>query len=448
MLTNDKNTQVLINKILTNKVEINLIRITILKEDEMFSGKGIVSQNEEGQLRLKFFSDNVFTENERIKMMMDGHNASKSEGSIISEFYKMEGKDENSREYSCDQIDLKNFQDNVMDFRLLGVLNSSKEAGSSTRVILAGKYRIPSTGMVNLTTRVDEKFWFTDHEDIWTIEINKDFKILITNYDNYLDVLIHGNEEIGFADVDDIVDSLNFVLGTESEPVFINVTNKGYKVKNRRNMLKALSVFTAPLNSNRNYGNDFTINHNNLFCLYFKYIRQDSKKMLPIIHRRIVSGSRNYIYAAALILSVQIETLSKDYYSQCYKADEDFISSLNESIDLICNSKIKRKNEIAGLLKSKIPKDRRNDKSVMNILKNLVKENIISEPLIDNWAKMRSITAHGDRYCGDEVTLLLENWFLCTNLYYQLIFHLIGYEGHYSWKEYGKNHLDSYPIKV
>ena len=201
MLTNDRNTQILINKILANKYEIDLIRVNVFKGDEKFSGKGIIYQDDEGQLQLKFFSDKEYNTDERLMMLMQGHNSSLTEGTIISKFYTMAGKDENNREYICDQIDLINFVDNVMNFRLLGSLNSSKEEGSSTRVILAGKHHIPKTGIVNRITKIDEKYWFTDNEEIWIIETENDFRILVTNYADYLDVLVQGNEEIEFNDV-------------------------------------------------------------------------------------------------------------------------------------------------------------------------------------------------------------------------------------------------------
>jgi predicted RNA-binding protein associated with RNAse of E/G family len=185
-------------------------------------------------------------------MMLEGISVNNSEGGIISEFYKMEGKDENSREYSCSKIMLNGSRDNVMNFRLLGTLDSHKEEGSSIRVILAGKYRIPTTGIVNFNTTVDENYWFTDYKDIWKINVNENLKILITNYDDYLDVLINTDEDIEYSDVDDICNSLNFVLGIESESVFTNVMNIGHKVQNRRNILKARSFFDAPLTSHHN----------------------------------------------------------------------------------------------------------------------------------------------------------------------------------------------------
>ena len=188
--------------------------------------------------------------------------------------------------------------------------------------------------------------------------------------------------------------------------------------------MNASSAFTAPLISDHNYGNDFTENHNNMYRTYFKFIRQDPLKNLPIIHRRIVSGSRNYIYAEALILSVQIEKIIKDYYFHYQKTDEKIDSSLNN------------KNQ-----------NNRSNYNVNDILRKLAEQNIISKSLIKNWRSLRNITAHGDSYKGNEVTHLLDNMFLCTNLYYQLIFHLIGYEGKYSWKEYADNRIESYPLK-
>lgn len=444
MLTNDKSTQVLINEILTNKYELNLIKVVISKGDEKLNGKGTVFQNEEGRLFLKFFSDIEYSEHERLRMLFEDvdHN---SEGGVYSEFYKMEGTDENRSEYCCDQIDLNGRKDNVMIFRLLGTLNSFKDEGSSTRVIFSGKYRIPNTCMINYNTSVGQDYWFTDYKKVWKIELNENLKILITNYDNYLDLLILEQEKLEFKDVDRIINSLNFVLGIESEPVFINVLGKGHKVLNRRNMLRAASSFEPPLTSHHNYGSEFTINHNRLFILYFNFIFQDAKMKLPIIHNRVVSGSRNYIYAASLVLSVQIETICKVYFSEYYKKDDKFISTLKNCKDLIFESQIENKESVINILK-KIEVDTLNQINAKNVMQNLAKENRVTQSLISKWSSLRNSTAHGEDYKDNDYKKLINNMFLCTNLYYQLIFSLIGYEGKYSWKEYGKNSPESYPL--
>lgn len=445
MLSNDKNSQVLINEILTNKFEVDLIQITISKGDEKLHGKGTIFQNDEGRLLIKVFSDIEYNEQQRLIMLFEDRGDQNSEGSIISEFYQMEGVDENRQEYFCDKIDLQQSKDNVMHFRLLGDLTSLKAEGSSTRIILAGKYQIPSTGIVNFTTKVDENYWFTDYKNIWMIDVNENLKILITNYENYLDVLINTNQDAEYSDVDDILNSLNFVLGIESEPLFINVDKKGHKVLNRRNILKAKSLFDAPLTSNHNYGSEYTMNHNRLFNSYYNFIRQDTKKKLPIIHRRVVSGSRNYVYAAALIISVQIETICKLYLSDFYEKDKEFISTLGKCIELIANSDIENKERVISSLKGRVTDNKVNAK---DILHKLATNNHINLSLIKPYSSLRNSTAHGDNYENDDNKKLIGNLFLCTNLYYQLIFLLIGYDGKYSWKEYGKNRPESYPLKT
>lgn len=442
MLTNNKDTQVLINKIISNRYEIDLIQITIFKENEKLCGKGTVYQNEEGQLMLKFFSNQEYSEQERLRMLFENIDLN-SEGSVYSDFYKMEGTDENRCEYCCDQIDLNGFKDNVMSFRMLGSFDSQKEEGSSTRVILAGKYHVPKTGIISKTI-VDQYYGFTENKDIWKIDINDDLMVLITNYESYLDVLILEKENLDFKDVDYIINSLDFVLGIESESVFINISGKGHKVMNRRNILRAQSMFDAPLTSDHNYGLEFTINHNRLFISYYNFIRKDTKMKLPIIHRRVVSGSRNYIYAAALIISVQIETICKLYLADDNEKDKEFIDTLGKCIELIENSNIENKERVINSLNGKVTDIKVN---VKDILYKLATDNHINRSLIKPYSSLRNRTAHGDNYENDDNRKLSGNIFLCTNLYYQLMFRLIGYEGKFSWKEYGKNRLETYPIK-
>ena len=398
MLSNDKNSQILINEILTNKYEVDLIHITIFKGEEKLHGKGTVFQNEDGRLLMKFFSDLEYDEHQRLSMLFEDIGDENSEGTIISDFYKMEGLDENRLEYFCDKIDMQQHKDNVMHFRLLGDLTSRKVEGTSTRVILAGKYQIPYTGMVNSITKVDENYRFTDNKKIWMIDVNEGFKILITNYGNYLDVLINSNQDAEYSDVDDILNSLNFVLGIESEPIFINVENKGHKVLNRSNILKAKSLFDAPLISDHNYGSEFTMNHNRLFNCYYDFIRIDTKKKLPIIHRKVVSGSRNYVYAAALIISVQIETICKLYLYEYYEKDKEFISALGKCIELIAKSDIENKERVVCSLEGRV---RDNKVNARNILFKLAINNHINQSLIEPWSSLRNITAHGDNYEND-----------------------------------------------
>lgn len=447
MLSNELDTQAIINEILTNKFSIDLVKIEITSEGEILQGKGTIYQDDEGQLLLKFFSDRFFSKNEWLNSIVENHNKDNPEGNIISEFDKIEGYDINEQKYTCNRILRRGSMKNVMKFELLGTLDAAFDFGNNTRAIFAGKYKIPDMGHAFIETNVDQLYIFTDFKDIWKIKVNEDLNILVTKYEDYLDTLVLGDQIIGFQYVWHIIDSLNFVLGIELEPVFINVQNEGHRIYNRQNLLKSKSSFSAPLISNHNCGDEFTAsNHNSLFCAYYNFIRNDSKKKLPIIHKRIVSGSRSYIFAEALILSVQIETICKEYFSSYYCPDTSYIKAIENGIEIISESNMEGKRILVGKLKGMISRKGTRDISVTNILKNMSKQQLITKSLIERWDSLRSITAHGDNYKDDEYHALLSNMFLCTNLYYQLIFSLVGYKGNYSWKEYKKNHIETYPF--
>ena len=94
-----------------------------------------------------------------------------------------------------------------------------------------------------------------------------------------------------------------------------------------------------------------------------------------------------------------------------------------------------------------IPNDiDRNKLNVKNILKNLAEKSIIEKDLIESWITLRSITAHGDKYSNNDWNKFLTQVFNCTNLYYQLIFKLINYQGSYSYYDSDKHWINrNYP---
>ena len=55
MFSNNKNEQDIISRIIANRYEINLVKIELIG-DKIYTGKGVIYQNEDGKLLLKFFS--------------------------------------------------------------------------------------------------------------------------------------------------------------------------------------------------------------------------------------------------------------------------------------------------------------------------------------------------------------------------------------------------------
>lgn len=453
MFSNNKNEQDIISRIIANRYEINLVKIELIG-DKIYTGKGVIYQNEDGKLLLKFFSDRFYTSHEQLINFFDNCKIDNTEGGILSDYYSLKGFDENGFEYNCKRLSFKNGQDSNLSYlKLMSSLESNREYGYYTRVIFSGTYSIPENSQTDNQTIVGQTFYYTDYYKIWELKLDNRVNIVFSRFEDYLDLVVITNEDtkIDYQYVENLIYSLNFVVGIESEPIYINIKNVGYQLRERKNFNKITSMFSSPLIANHCYGDDFTKNHTELYYKYFQFLQNNPETLLKFIHKRIVSVGRSYLYALALILSVQIENICKEYYYEYYHSDEVFNIAIKECSELIDSSNIKNKNDIIARLKGMVNKNsNRQQMSVVNILKNLAEKNYIDPSLIKPWKDLRNITAHGDYYKDDgnnsSHIQLYKDVLLCTNLFYQLVFHLIGYHGFYSWKSYEENKLKEYPI--
>lgn len=454
MFTNNENERNLIERIINNQHEINLVKIELINDNLTYTGKGVIFQNSDGSLLLKFFSDRHYSNDEQIILLIGNSLNSNTEGGIITDYYSLKGQDNDGKEYRCEKLILKSGKDcNLSYFKLQSLLESDKEYGYYTRLIFAGNYNIPFNSMTNFETVVGQTFWYTDFHRIWEIKIDDDVNIVLSKFDNYLDLVVSTtvDENINYRYIENLIYALNFVIGVEADPVYINIKRKGSQLRARNNIYKIPSIFSSPLIARHSYGDDFTKNHTDLFSVYFRYLQNNPETTLQFINKRVISAGRSYLYITALVVAVQIENICKANYSEYYRPDNVFNDAIEDCTKLIDNSNIKKKKDIIATLRGMINKgERREQVNVKNILKNLSEKKIIDTSLIKSWKDLRNITAHGDSYQEDENSeadfKLLSDVFLCINLYYQLVFHLIGYSGYYSWKDSQKNMLKKYPL--
>ncbi len=449
MLTNDNNEKELIKALLANKYEIDLIGIELSNEKIKLCGKGYIFLDHEGNFLLKFFSDLKYSEQERLKLISDYHSQYESSTHLVSDFYELKAEDQNESVYECQKLIAKSPIDNVSIFYLQSRLNASFNIGSSTRVIFSGKYSVPTSGLLCSKTTVGDSFEYTDNKEVWEFELIENIPLVFSKFEDYIELIIvhEANTNLDHQFIEDVIKFFGFVLGMEPEPVYINIVDKGHTLINRRNMLQAKSSFIPPLPINHNRGNSYTENHSNLFKAYFIYLWNNKNCSLPVIHKRVVSGSRNYLYAFGLILAIQIENLCKDYYKNYYIKDDEFLKALDDTIKLLKQptTLIKNKIDIISRLCQMKPKDGDRSKlNVKNILNNLSKADIIEDALIKSWIDLRSVTAHGDEYSNKDWNKFLKDIFYCTNLYYQLIFNLIKYSGSYSYFDNNQYILKDY----
>lgn len=454
MFTNNENERNVIERIINNRHEINLIKIELINDTLTYTGKGVIFQDSDGFLLLKFFSDRLYSNDEQITNFFKDDSKDNPEGGFITDHYSLKGQDNDGKEYSCKRLIFRSGKGtNLSYLRLQSFLESNKEHGYYTRLIFAGNYNIPVNSMTKFKTNVGQTFWYTDFYRIWEIKIDDDVNIVFSKFDDYLDLVVTTtvDKDINYKYVENLIYALNFVIGVEAEPIYINISGKGSQLRARNNIYKMPSIFSSPLIARHSYGDDFTMNHTNLFGVYFSYLQNNPETTLQFIHKRVISASRSYLYIMALVVAVQIENICKANYSEYYCPDNVFNNTVEECTKLIENSSIENKEDVIIKLRGMINNGtNRTQINMINILKNLSEKKIIDASLIKPWKDLRNITAHGDSYKnGDNSKAdlkLLTAVFSCINLYYQLVFHLIGYSGYYSWKDYKENRLEKYPL--
>lgn len=452
MLTNDDNIIRLKDDILNKNLEIELICVTLSNSFEKIHGKGILCQNNTGRLIIKFFSDVIIDKFERLSVIINDGNSGNSEGYIMpkSDYWSMSAVDNNQREYKCDRMYSHHPKDNYSIFYLSDKIFSGMSF-TSTRILCLGKYEIPRSDYYHTLTKGTD-FYYTENYNFFEVELTTDIKLRIVEYSSYVDIIVIHCKEIDVNVVWNITQTLNFVFGIDLNVSFVSICNKGHWLYPYPKENKNKSIFSAPLSIGRSYSDDFFSNHKLLIKKYFEFICQDTEQQLPIIQKRIWSAGQSYPYILAVVLSTQIESICKLYYSRFYKFDKSQYDLYSKAIAIIQDNKGLTTKEVAVVcdtLKNRLPKENpsRQNLNPMQILKCLHQNNIISDKkLITVWNSLRSFTAHGDKLESNakDNDKMVRDIYICTNLYYELVFKLIGYVGIYSYKDYDNNRLRFY----
>jgi len=458
MLTNDQNAINLKDNLIANNYEVGLIKITLSNEkEESIVGKGLLCQNAKGNIILKFFPNIILYQSERIDNLINRYNNSNFEGYFLSnsDYWKMEGFDSNNLKYNCDKIHSFSSKDNFSLFELNDILYTDHKL-EETRIVCFGKYIIPHSDYIQQLTK-GEGLCYSDVGELFMVELN-DMTLRIVDYVNYLDIKISNTDKISFDRIKSIICTINFCFGIDLEPIFVNLKDDCCIFYPSFNKNKQISKLSSPISNGGSYSDPFFINHKELFKRYFEFIEKDAENTLQIIHKRIWYASQSYPYIYAVTLTSQIESICKVYYSDLYVYKKECADLINEAINIINGSNLQKKGkgEIVAILSRNKPKENpsKSDISVYQLLKSLFKRKVISEKkLYEVWLSLRNITTHGDTY-GDKngynsTIKLIKNNDICMNLYYQLIFNLIHYNGIYSWKEWDNNSLKVYfPYKL
>lgn len=157
---------------------------------------------------------------------------------------------------------------------------------------------------------------------------------------------------------------------------------------------------------------------------------QHQSEHRTLIHRmwhRILRARENDIENSSLVLSVAIEGLVMKAISNNDDEDVEFKTEINSVMPRIEATGLPDRvlkciqSSFGNAVKAK-PK---------STLQRLIKQNIIDDTHIAAWGKMRNLGAHGHVLDWETETIQrhLQRFHSCLDLFYRLIFFLIGYSG-------------------
>ena len=173
-----------------------------------------------------------------------------------------------------------------------------------------------------------------------------------------------------------------------------------------------------------------------LFELYLKYVLNDAEASFAPLSAHILSVSRSSggsVEAQALSLVVAVESLLDEFYHDVGKPDERTSSLVDELVERITQWRVADpvdqlvetvRRRAAGSV-GEIKRSRAGDR-----LKVLLSEGVVSDEGVRAWKGLRNSAAHGD-WSGarDDLQGFLDRTGKARVLFFQLVFHLVGYRG-------------------
>jgi hypothetical protein len=182
-----------------------------------------------------------------------------------------------------------------------------------------------------------------------------------------------------------------------------------------------------------------------LFGLYLTYILGDAERFYHALSAQVlavIKSSEGSVEANALSAVVAVESILGRFYREvALKSDEDR-RSVDDLIDYLKKwpgdaAILKRAVGSVGQLKHIRPDDR---------LRELVRQNKVSEENVEAWRSLRNAVAHGDWSGVQQLQKFIDKTGRVHVLFYQLIFNLIGYQGkHTDWGAHGWPLIDFPP---
>ena len=418
------------------KLTIDCPHITLTKVSKVspktYTGSGSIFQNEKGELKLKFYSE----DNEVSKDILGTKKT--NPGKIIpsSEYYNLSAKDMFNHEWQAFRVrpyfdrgvDVKSliFTANLHSlFRKRTIPYETKKA--QLTLSFDNSISLDCVRYIENGTRASLKENFS--ESIIADFFASDYEFIIRKEQEWLAVdIISKKNRISERLSTRACEALQFILSKHISMISLekyedNVEfTKIYKMR--------INNYAGRISPPIDLTSEDSSQIWNLFKMYFEYVNKNKSRRyhkLSSYYHSIIKSSQASIEAQGLTVGVTIEGVLSCEFSNIGVPDKSVLKEVDKALRLIKQGQFSLtfRNRLTGNIGS-MKTARAKDRLVaLNNLK------VINRQLITAWGKLRNKSAHPESENSISLQKYINLCYTCQTLFNQLVFLAIGYKGKY-----------------
>lgn len=427
----------LVKSLLAGDLEMPLSNCTLRQHGVdspiVYEGPGLLTQELDKSIRLRVFAAPV----ELLEAFKRDFNRDLTPGVLVpdSQYYDFEGKDPFGTVWRANRISTET------DFgsgtyvrarpRILEKLEerSKPAARPVVAAFLPGKVELPW----HAVTEKGERGWSVDRFERKAGR----FEWRIVKTDDGAWLIFKCEDSPVEPSFEAFLRGLSILTGKWLKPIFLSIyqgDRQTTRILNRLHEPDAEKLLT-PISTQGDFAEDA-----HLFLEQFMGKTENEKELgdssCDLAHRywhRILRARESDIENSSLVLSVAVEGLVKKTLLSKRDVDPEFVKQADEAKPILEKAGLGPRAlacVLSSLGNAKHPR-------VQDALRRLVTEGVASEAHLDAWKGLRHAAAHGSVLEDDDRVLQehLDRFHICLDLYYRLVFLLIGYEGRHT--DYG-----------
>lgn len=449
MFINTDNKQAFeVNQLLTGKLRIDFKSIVLTNDLVTIEGNGFIYQNEVKELKLVFFRKILLDEHQELYFFNK-----REKGGLKKTTCEIKAIDNNDLIFTANCNFNPEFSQNIEEFKVYKL--KSENYGQINRIIFYGNYKIPANSNYttistykpykeSITFSSDNKIdsihnsfeqRASETREMWKIDISEDIELNLCQFENYLEMLLLSHYEINDLIFNKILHTLDFLLGTKMHLVYYSVKNIGSCFFSFESISSKKLSMVPPIVKNDEP--NIIPEYSKLFKSYFQYIQNATKEQYEKLlksHRRIVASSGLYPFNFGQSLAIQIEYLAGQFFKRYklnLKDDKEFKSDIKQIIDYVKNNcNFQHKGSKVWIIKRLEPGKSKEKWITAKLIKQMIADEAVYGKY-NSWERLRNSAAHGNDN-GSSHEKLIEWIYDCIEIYYTLIYYIIGHEGFYS----------------